>query len=653
MIGIDILVIDDDEDDFLIIRSLLEEISHAPLSLEWAASFREGEAVLAENRHSICLMDYRLGAHTGISLLKKAPELGFTGPIILLTGLNEVEIDMIALEAGAVDYLVKDGLTAQGLARSIRYALGRREMEHERIERLRAEADSRAKSQFLAHLSHELRTPLSAILGFTELLLNASQDAESVSKLNIVHRNGKHLLGLLNDILDLSKIEAGKLELEIQPVQLMPLLTDIYALMQANAQDKNLTLTIQAHCPLPEVVYTDPTRLRQVLLNIIGNAIKFTETGRIDIFVNEANHKGSSQLEFSIIDTGVGIDQEVIENIFHPFVQAGNHLRSPVPGTGLGLTISKQLVERLGGKLKVRSTPDLGSTFTFTIDPGGIHNIKRSEFSLSFTPESPSRPPPERLAGRVLVVDDLRDMRVLIGHFIKTCGPEVDYAGDGKEALTLIQSQLNHRQPYDLIFMDIHMPVLNGLEATPLIRQAGYTGPLVALTAAHMKGDTERFLDAGFNYCLSKPIYYEQIRSCLKKFLPEQTRTDDPELQPGGSTRSILVVEDFIDTLNATCEILELLEWSPLKASTGEEALTIMLRHKPDVALLDLRLPDMSGFELASKVLKKAPDIQIIFASGDPVDKQKLKEFSAYAIQKPISLATLKGYLDNCLSNGQ
>lgn len=645
MIGIDILIIDDDEDDYLIIRSLLEEISRSPLSLEWASSYTEGEAILTENRHSVCLMDYRLGAHTGISLLKKAPDLGFTGPIILLTGLNDGEIDMIALEAGAVDYLVKDGLTAQGLSRSIRYALGRREMEHERIERLRAEADSRAKSQFLAHLSHELRTPLSAILGFTELLLNSSQDVDSVSKLNIVHRNGKHLLGLLNDILDLSKIEAGKLELEVQPVQLMPLLTDTYALMQANAQDKNLTLSIQAHCPLPETIYTDPTRLRQVLLNIIGNAIKFTENGRIDIFINEISHNGETQLEFSIIDTGVGIDHEVIENIFHPFVQASSRLRSPTTGTGLGLTISKQLVERLGGRLRVRSTPSLGSTFTFTIDPGVIHNVKRSEFSLSFTHNNPTPLPAEKLSGKILVVDDLRDMRVLVGHFISTCGPQVEFASNGRDALSRIEAELANGKSFDLVFMDIHMPVLDGLQATPLIRQAGYTGPLVALTAAHMKGDTERFLEAGFNYCLSKPIYYDQIRSCLKKFLPDQSASAT-ELSDVERSKEILVVEDFPDALDATCEILELIGWLPLKAKTGEEALTIIRQTSPHAALVDLRLPDMSGFDLARQILRHSPQTRIIFASGDPVEAEQLSEFSARAIQKPISLSMLKMHLE-------
>jgi DNA-binding NtrC family response regulator len=172
---IEILIIDDDQDDYLIVKSLLEEIATAPLRLEWASSYSAGKKLLIENRHAICLMDYKLGTEDGIELLKIAPSLGFTGPIILMTGIHQNNVDMLALEAGAADYLVKNGLTAEQLARSIRYALGRREMDIERVERLRAEAESRSKSEFLAHLSHELRTPLSAILGFTELLINSIQ----------------------------------------------------------------------------------------------------------------------------------------------------------------------------------------------------------------------------------------------------------------------------------------------------------------------------------------------------------------------------------------------------------------------------------------------------------------------------------------------
>lgn len=210
-----LLIIDDDEDDFILVKDLLTDISKAYV-LDWAPTYEAGQILLQENRHDLCLMDYKLGAHDGIELLKFAHEVGFSGPVILLTGMHQIEVDRQALQAGAVDYLVKSNLNAEQLARAIRYALARNEVEKERVERLKAEAENRSKSEFLAHLSHELRTPLSAILGFTELLLNKSNNSENSAHLRIVHRNGKHLLGLLNDILDLSKIEAGKLEFEKQ-----------------------------------------------------------------------------------------------------------------------------------------------------------------------------------------------------------------------------------------------------------------------------------------------------------------------------------------------------------------------------------------------------------------------------------------------------
>ena len=232
------LIIDDDEEDYMIVRDLLDDIALGSFVTDWAGSYQAGAELLAKNQHDLCLMDFKLGAGDGIELVRRASELGFSGPIILLSGVHHGAVDMQAMEAGAVDYLVKTDLTATQLIRSIRYALARREVEMERVDRLKAEAENRSKSDFLAHLSHELRTPLSAILGFTELMLNSKPSADTLSHLQVVHRNGKHLLGLLNDILDLSKIEAGKLDMDIQAVYLASLISDTYSLIHGQAADR-------------------------------------------------------------------------------------------------------------------------------------------------------------------------------------------------------------------------------------------------------------------------------------------------------------------------------------------------------------------------------------------------------------------------------
>lgn len=636
-----LLIVDDDEDDFLLARDLLDEISRGPYQLDWAPSYEVGMEMLKQNAHDLCLMDYRLGSHDGIELVRQSQALGFTGPIILLTGMQQSDVDMLALEAGAVDYLVKDGLTAIQLARSIRYALARREMEQERVERLRAEAENRSKSEFLAHLSHELRTPLSAILGFTELLLKMHTDNDEQGYLRIIHRNGKHLLGLLNDILDLSKIEAGKLELEPQTVYLSSFITDIYFLMHGAAVDKNLQLRLEAPEPLPRTITTDPTRLRQILLNLLGNAIKFTDAGEVAFGVQIISDTDREQLRFTVKDTGIGICSEALESIFQPFVQSRESYSQPRAGTGLGLAISRQLVQRLGGDIKVTSTPGQGSEFVFTIDPGELTETDRAPFTLTFDiTQTPSQETPQ-FSGRVLVVDDLRDIRMLIGHFVAMTGIEVDYASNGQEALQrIIATQEGNAAAYDLVLMDIHMPVMDGLQAARELRKTGFTQPLIALTAAHMKGDMDACLEAGFTAYLSKPVDQSQINACLTRFL------SDPPLNNTERPTRVLLVEDSEDTCQATASLLELLGMEVQTAASGETALTSAQTQPPDIALIDLHLPDMDGYQLAKSLSAQQDNIHIIVVSGADIDPHKAEEAGIVgSLLKPVSIDQLEALI--------
>jgi signal transduction histidine kinase len=653
MNNVKLLIVDDDEDDFLLVRDLLDEITKGPYQLDWASSYASGRQLLSRNAHDLCLMDYKLGAHDGIELLAESQQLGFSGPIILLTGMHQGEVDMQALAAGAVDYLVKAGLTAEQLARAIRYALARREMERERVERLKAESENRSKSEFLAHLSHELRTPLSAILGFTELLLRRNTDTESVNHLRVVHRNGKHLLGLLNDILDLSKIEAGKLELEPQQVYLASFLTDIYFLMRGAAQDKNLQLMVQTPTPLPRCITTDPTRLRQILLNLIGNAIKFTEQGQVIIRITMTEPSaegGAEQLQFSVIDSGIGITPASQEAIFKPFVQASDSYAQTQVGTGLGLAISRQLVERLGGALRLSSAPGEGSAFTFNIATGDISRFERSVLSLAFDAEREPQEDAPALTGRVLVVDDLRDIRVLIGHFVATTGAQVEYAANGADALQLIKAARAQKADYDLVLMDIHMPVLGGHEAAQSLREQDQETPLVALTAAHMKGDMDACLASGFNAYLSKPVDPDQLHGLLVRYLASAstaTQTAPPPRALADTQTQqaplIMVVEDDADALQATCGLLELLQWRVAAADNGAKALALLEQMSPQVILLDANLPDTDGYQLAQRCRAIAPQSRLILASGDPLDKSRAESAGIESgLLKPLSLSSLE-----------
>lgn len=634
---IKLLIVDDDEDDFLLTHDLLEDISSGTYQIEWASSFEQGLSTLATNQHELCLMDYQLGAHNGIELIREANTAGFTGPVILLTGMHQSDVDMKALQAGAVDYLVKAHLSSEQLARSIRYALSRRDMEKERGERLKAEAENRSKSEFLAHLSHELRTPLSAILGFTELLMNRQGDDESLGHLKVVHRNGKHLLGLLNDILDLSKIEAGKLELEHKDVYLSSFITDIYFLMHGAAVDKSLDLLVECRAPIPTKIQTDPTRLRQVLLNLMGNAIKFTDSGSVTLSVDLVSGADGSSIQFSVKDTGIGIQPDVARDIFQPFVQAKDSYAEPRAGTGLGLAISQQLASRLGGDISLMSQPGEGSEFTFAIPVQDAELSEVRPFSLAYASDRDDSVDTPTLTGNVLVVDDLPDIRSLVGHFVRQCGVEVFYARNGEEAVRFLQSDTGN-PGIDMVLMDIHMPVMDGHQAAEKIRQLGYTIPVVALTAAHMKGDMDKCLASGFTNYISKPVDRPQLNQLLTKYLSSyQGSTSAPVPQ------TMLVVDDDIDALSATASLLELIGWKVFSASTSQEALQLAIQHQPNVVLTDLNLPDENGLQLAKAIRKQLPDSRIVLLSGASVDNRELEAAGiSQALLKPISIEQLK-----------
>lgn len=641
-----LLIIDDDEDDFLLVKDLLEEISQACV-LDWAPTYEEGQRFLMEDRHDLCLMDYKLGARDGIELLKFANEVAFSGPVILLTGMHQVEVDRQALQAGAVDYLVKSKLSAEQLARAIRYALARREVERERVERLKAEAENRSKSEFLAHLSHELRTPLSAILGFTELLLNKSNDSESSAHLQIVHRNGKHLLGLLNDILDLSKIEAGKLELEKQPISLSAFLTDIYFLMQGAAADKSLQLRIEALRPLPVIIYSDQMRLRQILLNLMGNAIKFTREGEVVLKIDWITEGGKNKIRFAVIDSGIGICADTLKVIFEPFVQSKNAQVHPRAGTGLGLTISKQLVERLGGSIQVSSEVGVGSQFTFTLELDHLECIETEILALNFDKPVELNVEIPRFTGRVLVADDLRDIRVLIGQFVQLTGVEVVYATDGADVIRIVNSEHLSDKTFDLILMDIHMPIMDGHQAAQQLRYQGFNRPLVAITAAHMKGDMDRCFESGFTAYLSKPVDQTRLYNCLARFLspaknePGKNETVIPQQQ-----KSILVVEDDPDALAALEGLLSLMGWQVFSAQYAAAALSAAEQYNPHTVLIDLNLPDMNGYDCAALIHAANPQMRIIIASGEAIDPERAANAGVSAsLLKPVLLAQLEAIL--------
>lgn len=362
---------------------------------------------------------------------------------------------------------------------------------------------NRNKSRFLANVSHEIRTPLGVILGFADLALDCKDlPKEARGYIQAIRRNGRQLGELLGEVLDMSKIEASQMEIEYIRFALGPFLKEITASMGVSAREKGLRLQIERHGPLPKYVKTDPTKLRQVLVNLLGNAIKFTEHGSVTLSVrmlSEAVAGVPVQLEFSVVDTGIGISDELKERLFQPFVQAEASTSRKYGGTGLGLSLSRELACVLGGSLSLsQSVSGRGSTFVFCVTCGEMESeIVMASMEIPCESEGACH-----LKGkRVLVVEDSEDNQVLISRFLSAAGVNVELACDGREGIEKALSQ-----NFDLVVMDIQMPGIDGHEAARILRASGYTKPIIALTAHAFKEDREKAFASGFNEYLTKPI---------------------------------------------------------------------------------------------------------------------------------------------------
>ncbi|MCA9211797.1 MAG: response regulator [Planctomycetales bacterium] len=388
-----------------------------------------------------------------------------------------------------------------------------------------AEAASRSKSEFLANMSHEIRTPMTAILGFTDILSQTATKLEDVDAISTIQKNGKHLISLINDILDLSKIEAGKLETECIICSPVKIVEEVTSLMRVRATAKGLPLNVRYDGLLPETICSDPTRLRQVLTNVLGNAIKFTESGSVDIVTRLLNEPGMKpQLEFDIIDTGIGITPENIQKLFRPFTQADSSMTRTFGGSGLGLAICKRLVEGLGGDISVSSEIGTGSTFSLRIATGSLADvqlmeapIERPSISNCDDVQVTSEASPSLRGIRVLLAEDGFDNQRLIGFVLRKAGAEVAVTENGQIAYDLAMDATTDNQPYGIILMDMQMPVMNGYETTAKLREAGYTGPIVALTAHAMAEERQKCLDAGCNDYITKPIEQKKLIALVKE----------------------------------------------------------------------------------------------------------------------------------------
>jgi signal transduction histidine kinase len=416
-----------------------------------------------------------------------------------------------------------------------------------------ADAANRAKSCFLANMSHEIRTPLTAILGFGEALLERDlPEAQRFELIQIIHRNGRHLLSLIDDVLDLSKIEAGRLEITHEACNLPELLRDVYSLLGRRASDKGLQFAIEPAGPLPVTICTDPTRLRQILVNLVGNAIKFTARGSVCLRVScklPDAPDADRRLQFEVVDTGIGMTPEQIAAVFQPFVQADGQTTRKFGGTGLGLTISRRLAEMLAGNITVTSQLGRGSVFRGEVAAGSLKGVQFIDPDAwgcpepvgAAVPQTPPAPGQFVCPCRILLAEDGPDNQRLITYFLTRAGARVEKADDGEVAVALALAAVADGQPFDVLLMDVQMPRLDGCSAARRLRARGYLRPIIALTAHVGTGDKQKCLASGCNDFLTKPIERGKLIQTVQLWLGHIQDEGVPQSRPVAAAPAVCV----------------------------------------------------------------------------------------------------------------
>ncbi|MFY8350489.1 response regulator [Pseudoalteromonas sp. SSM20] len=641
-----VLLVEDDEDDYLLTVDYLEQIPNYQFDVTWLCDYQSVLDLLAKKHFDLCFLDYQLGTHTGLSILKVAKSLKLSTTFMMLTGQSDENLDAQALAFGADDFLLKSEINSPRFVRAILYALSRRDLESERLERFKAEAESRAKDRFMAHLSHELRTPLTSIIGYTQLLRENQQHSTIKPELDIIHNNSEHLLNLLNDVLDLSKINASSLSLEKENTALGPLIADLQSVFSMEAAKKGIALNIITKGDLPKTINTDAKRLKQILINLVYNAIKFTPKGKVDVVFELLKQNTQYHLKVSVIDTGIGIANDKLTQIFKPFEQIQDTITRTKEGAGLGLAISAALVKLFGGEINVQSQLGEGSTFSFSIHLGEhIDTCQPLDLALNQKTQTPTLAP--TLSGNVLIVEDLPEIQTLLNNIISSTGACVTCANNGREAVDLLSSQ---QQQFDIVFMDLHMPEMGGKEAIIALRERNIHSPIIALTAAAQKDNIDTLLALGFDDIITKPINTELLYQSLQKHLentPSKTSNAATSNFANRSEKCILVVEDDKNARDLMCLLLQSLDCEVLGVGSYGECVEL-LKHDSqfDTICLDLNLSDGSGLSLASIIREHNCDANLVIVSGSEPPAEQLAEHQIeHVILKPVSLNDLKNVI--------